>query len=109
MSYSVGIDAAETYPQSFLSSDRNMTNNVDRKAASNPPQTANQLVDMGGVGGTKAASIASAGWDNNVHQNQGNACMGDGSVQQLSSARLREQLHNTGTSQNQFLFPAAAK
>src|ERR1041384_6194469 len=26
LSYSVGFDAAETYPQSFLSSDRNMTN-----------------------------------------------------------------------------------
>jgi prepilin-type N-terminal cleavage/methylation domain-containing protein/prepilin-type processing-associated H-X9-DG protein len=94
LSYSVGIDAAETYPQSFLSSDRNMTNGVDRKTASN---TANQLVDMGGIGGAKQASIATAGWDNNVHQNQGNACMGDGSVQQLSAARLREQLRNSGT------------
>src|SRR4051812_6633892 len=109
LSYSVGTDAAETFPQSFLSSDRNITNNVDRKAASTPPQTANQFVDMGGVGGAKAASIATAGWDNNVHQNQGNACMGDGSVQQLSSARLREQLRNTGTTVNEFLFPAGAK
>jgi prepilin-type N-terminal cleavage/methylation domain-containing protein/prepilin-type processing-associated H-X9-DG protein len=109
ISYSVGIDAAETYPQSFLSSDRNMTNNVDRKQASNPPQTSNQYVDMGGIGGGKQASIATAGWDNNVHQNQGNACMGDGSVQQLSSARVKEQLRNSGTQQNQFLFPAAAK
>jgi prepilin-type processing-associated H-X9-DG protein len=50
-----------------------------------------------------------AGWDNNVHQNQGNAVMGDGSVQQLSSARLRDQLRNSGTSSNNFTFPVAAK
>jgi prepilin-type N-terminal cleavage/methylation domain-containing protein/prepilin-type processing-associated H-X9-DG protein len=82
VSYSVCGDAAETYPQSFLSSDRNMTNNVDRKDLTKAPSNANQYVDMGAVGGPKAASINTAGWDNNVHQNQGNACMGDGSVQQ---------------------------
>src|SRR5688500_3704660 len=32
-SYSIGLDAAETFPQSFLSSDRNMTNNDTRKQA----------------------------------------------------------------------------
>jgi prepilin-type N-terminal cleavage/methylation domain-containing protein/prepilin-type processing-associated H-X9-DG protein len=110
LSYSVGIDAAETFPQSFLSSDRNMTNNVNRKQASNPPLNQNQVVDMGAAPpAASAATINSAGWDNNVHQNQGNACMGDGSVQQLSSARLRDQLRNSGTSANQFVFPAAFK
>ena len=112
VSYSVGTDAAETFPQSFLSTDRNMTNNVDRKDLTKAPSNANQFVDMGGVGGPKAASITQgggAGWDNNVHQNQGNGCMGDGSVQQLSGARLRDQLRNSGTTENKFLFPAAAK
>jgi prepilin-type processing-associated H-X9-DG protein len=110
LSYSVGIDAAETFPQSFLSSDRNMTNNVNRKQASNPPLNQNQSVDMGAAPpAASSANINSAGWDNNVHQNQGNACMGDGSVQQLSSARLRDQLRNSGTSANTFVFPAAAK
>ena len=41
-----------------------------------------------------------AGWDETIHKNQGNACMADGSVQQLSSARLREQLRNTGLTNN---------
>jgi prepilin-type N-terminal cleavage/methylation domain-containing protein/prepilin-type processing-associated H-X9-DG protein len=100
-SYSVGTDAAETFPQSFLSTDRNMTNNVNRKDS----KTA-QAIDMGA---DKSANITTAGWDSGVHQNQGNACMGDGSVQQLSTARLKEQLRNSGTVSNFFNFPGAAK
>jgi prepilin-type N-terminal cleavage/methylation domain-containing protein/prepilin-type processing-associated H-X9-DG protein len=106
-SYSVGLDAAETYPQSFLSTDRNITNLTTRPAAK---LTDNQFADLGAIApNPNSKAIDSAGWDNNVHQNQGNACMGDGSVQQLSNARLREQLKNTGTSSNAFLFPAAFK
>lgn len=108
-SYSIGLDAQETFPQSFLSSDRNMTNNVDRKADPTSGALKSQLVDMGGVGGGKAGSINTAGWDNNVHQNQGNGCMGDGSVQQLSTARLKDQLRNSGTISNNFNFPSNAK
>jgi prepilin-type N-terminal cleavage/methylation domain-containing protein/prepilin-type processing-associated H-X9-DG protein len=107
-SYSIGLDAQETFPQSFLSSDRNMTNNTTRKAVAGTGDLNSQLVDMGATQ-AKKADIDSAGWDNNVHQNQGNACMGDGSVQQLSSARLRSQLINTGTSSNNFSFPSNAK
>jgi prepilin-type N-terminal cleavage/methylation domain-containing protein/prepilin-type processing-associated H-X9-DG protein len=107
-SYSLAWEAQETYPQSFLSTDRNMTNNVDRKAdASGVLKGA--IADMGGIGGTKQASINTAGWDNNVHQSQGNACMGDGSVQQLSSARLKEQLRNTGLPNSWFNFPPSAR
>src|ERR1041384_3750946 len=43
-SYSIGLDAQETYPQSFLSSDRNMTNNVTRQSTK---LAANQVADMG--------------------------------------------------------------
>lgn len=107
LSYSVGTDASETYPQSFLSSDRNMTNNDTRKSTT---LANNAIAEMGAdrdaAGRTRTTT---AGWDNNVHQNQGNACMGDGSVQQLSGARLKEQLRNTGTSSNTFIFPGQAK
>jgi prepilin-type N-terminal cleavage/methylation domain-containing protein len=112
LSYSVSFDAAETYPQSFLSTDRNMTNSLSTPKRDTTAILANNQgpVSMG-TGDTVAnAKIANgAGWDNNVHVNQGNACMGDGSVQQLSSARLRDQLRNTGTAQNTFYFPGAAK
>lgn len=106
LSYTVGLDAAETYPQSFLSSDRNMTNDVQ----TGTKLQANQFVSMGSdANATERTKANKAGWDNNVHQNQGNACMGDGSVQQLSAARLREQLRNSGTSQNTFLVPGSAR
>jgi prepilin-type N-terminal cleavage/methylation domain-containing protein/prepilin-type processing-associated H-X9-DG protein len=104
VSYSVGLDAAETYPQSFLSSDRNMTNDVRTDAGK---------AWYGELGADRDATsrghALKSGWDNNVHQNQGNACMGDGSVQQLSSARLRDQLRTSGTTSNNFNFPASAK
>jgi prepilin-type N-terminal cleavage/methylation domain-containing protein len=81
LSYFISPDASETFPQSFLAGDRNITNEFGRLRP-----------------GLCALSLTNnlAGWDETIHKHQGNASMGDGSVQQLSSARLREQLRNTG-------------
>jgi prepilin-type N-terminal cleavage/methylation domain-containing protein/prepilin-type processing-associated H-X9-DG protein len=106
VSYSVGTDAAETYPQSMLSSDRNMYNPQSSPARTTNDVNKGQFVDMKVAVG---APTAGAGWDQQVHQNQGNVCMGDGSVQQLSTARLRDQLRTTSTVSNSFNFPASAK
>jgi prepilin-type N-terminal cleavage/methylation domain-containing protein len=85
LSYFISPDAAENLPQTFFAGDRNITNQ-------NGPLT-------GGLHSLSTNAIV--GWDQSIHKSQGNACMGDGSVQQLSSARLREQLRNTGqTNQN---------
>ena len=83
LSYFVSADGEETLPQSFLAGDRNLTNRSGRLAP-----------------GLRQLSLQGkrVGWDHTIHTNQGNACMGDGSVQQLSSARLREQFWNTGLS-----------
>ena len=84
LSYFISPDASEGFPQSFLAGDHNITNINGRLRP-----------------GLRALSITNvAGWDETIHKNQGNACMGDGSVQQLSSARLREQLRNTGLPNN---------
>jgi hypothetical protein len=86
ISYFVSPDAAEVYPQSFLVGDRNITNILGRLRP-----------------GLRAISTNyPVGWDDTIHKNQGNACMSDGSVQQLSSARLRDQLRNTGQT-NKFI------
>jgi hypothetical protein len=37
-----------------------------------------------------------------MHQNAGNAALSDGSVQQLTSARLRETLSNSGDISNNY-------
>ena len=84
LSYFVSADASERFPQSLLAGDRNITNENGRLM----PGLRKLSTLAGGV----------AGWDNTIHKGQGNACVGDGSVQQLSVARLREQLRNTGLS-----------
>jgi hypothetical protein len=88
LSYFISPDASATFPNSFLSGDRNITN---RHGKLTP--------------GLHAPSpIATVGWDKTIHKYQGNAAMGDGSVQQLSSARLREQLRNTGQTNKNIKF-----
>lgn len=78
-SYFVGYEADETLPQSMLSGDRNI-----RGAANN--QT------CGAWNGARAGSITvTSEWDDTMHQNAGNICLGDGSVQMLTTAALRKQ------------------
>jgi prepilin-type processing-associated H-X9-DG protein len=52
-----------------------------------------------GSPGTNAASLKNANpiFTNTIHQSQGNVVLGDGSVQQLSSSRLKEQLLNAAS------------
>lgn len=100
VSYFVGFTADETKPQSILSGDRNMTNNA-AGAALRTTINVSQIINLG----TNHTTTLGAGWDKNVHQTQGDVCLGDGSVQQLSSSRLRETLKNTGDDLNQCVFP----
>jgi type II secretory pathway pseudopilin PulG len=81
LSYFVSPDASETYPESTMAGDRNITNKNGRLSS--------KLHDL------STTDVAAVGWDETIHKNQGNACLGDGSVRQLTSARLREQLHTT--------------
>ena len=61
--------------------------------------------------GTNFLATATAPcWTDKMHQKQGNVLLADGSVQQLSSSRLRDQLRNTGdttttTGVNTLMFP----
>ncbi len=95
ISYFVGLDADEIRPQCFLAGDRNI---IDPNAV--PPRTSvavSQIVTLG----TNSAAF----YTNTMHNLQGNVLLGDGSVQQFSSARLREALKNTDDSKNQLAFP----
>lgn len=75
ISYFVGLDANENLPNSILSGDRNIRNGVapDHGILR---MTTNQMVEF-----TKE-----------MHIKQGNIATGDGSVQQVSSARLRSEI-----------------
>jgi len=108
VSYFVGVDAQETQPQMLLSGDRNFTNNADRGT----PITADgKAVANGGlyaILGTNhnpSASGRGAGYSPDTHVKQGNICLGDGSVQQVTSTRLREYLRQSGDTDNGVAIP----
>jgi prepilin-type N-terminal cleavage/methylation domain-containing protein len=97
ISYFIGVDADETRPSMLLTGDRNLT---DGTATFNYGKASLQVI------GTNAAKIKLIAWtDKDVHQAAGNAALGDGSVQNLSSSRLREQLVNSGDNQNRLQIP----
>ncbi len=113
VSYFVGTTANEEQPQSILGGDRNLTNGV----GSNPAQfdggrgntTKGVRVVIAAPAGTPVRTVnTTAGYSGDVHQNAGNLVLGDGSVQQVTSGRAREQLRDAGVatdSTQEFIFP----
>jgi type II secretory pathway pseudopilin PulG len=93
LSYFVSEDASEFLPASFLSGDRNIASS----GVIFPPGRAK----------IPHRYIPKLSWAPILHRTQGNACMGDGSVQQLSGARLRDAWRNQGSTNSvtTFLFP----
>ena len=89
VSYFAGLDAQDTNPQMPLSGDRNLA-----------------------VGGVPARHGLLQVWTNSPmawwgarHGNQGNICLADGSVQQVSSSRLRALFVQSGMATNRFAIP----
>lgn len=96
VSYFIGVDAADTFPQMFLDGDHNMGGN------GNPPTTGylwNLPTASGTAGnfslGTNFVNGQGPGWMDNMHSKQGNVGLADGSVQQLSRSKVQEGLRNT--------------
>lgn len=93
-SFIIGFAAQETFPQMILSGDRNITNGTPAVVTPIP---------NGGFSaklGTNQTTTAGAGFTKDIHQNAGNLALGDGSVQQATSARLKEQLRTSGDTDN---------
>jgi prepilin-type N-terminal cleavage/methylation domain-containing protein len=100
ISYFIGVDASDAYPQMMLAGDRNIYGNAPglttlpatfpNQGYGNGPNTAASL------GTNFGANVVTPCWTANMHQQNGNALITDGSVQQLSSAKLRDQLRNSG-------------
>jgi prepilin-type N-terminal cleavage/methylation domain-containing protein len=86
-SYFLGINATEEQPQSILSGDRNITNTP----AFGYGKVTRVAVEAAGANPTL---IAKVGYTGQIHQNAGNLLLGDGSVQQVSSGRLRDSLRD---------------
>jgi prepilin-type N-terminal cleavage/methylation domain-containing protein len=101
ISYMVGFDAQETFPQMILSGDRNLTNNAPFPSTTIPATfPATGLAVRLGTNHSATLNGPGAGYSKDTHQNSGNICLGDGSVQQVTTARLREQLRTSGDSNN---------
>jgi type II secretory pathway pseudopilin PulG len=88
VSYFVGLDAKETFPQMLLDGDRNITGGTE------PENGILKLVPGQPVRWTEA-----------MHVNQGNFGLADGSVQQLSQSGLKQEIQNTGDSTNRIALP----
>jgi prepilin-type N-terminal cleavage/methylation domain-containing protein len=91
VSYFIAANADETKPQAYLSGDRNITNG------------SRTLNSKGGwyALGTNSANNIPLGWTKDAHVEQGDICMGDGSVQQMSTSRLKQSLRDTDDPGNQ--------
>jgi len=83
VSYFVGLEANDEFPQRFLDGDRNITGESDPE---------NGILKL--VPGQRVS------WTQDIHVNQGNVGLSDGSVQQCSNSRLRDALRNSGDPTN---------
>jgi hypothetical protein len=88
LSYFLGLDADETEPAMLLAGDRNVTNGA--------PLT-NGILTL--------STNRPTGWTTAIHGVNGNVALADGSVMQLSSARLRDTLAASGTNLTRLLVP----
>jgi prepilin-type N-terminal cleavage/methylation domain len=89
VSYFVGVDATQNNPTNILAGDRNLTLN-------------DTPVNPGLVSFTPNFV---AGWTKQIHNKQGNVLFSDGSVQQVTTSRLREMMKQTGMATNRFAIP----
>ena len=100
MSYFVGIDANDNFPQMFLAGDRNIYGQGPNGSATLPATFPNN-----GYGNNMASyamgtnfvnNAVAPCWTDKMHQKNGNVLICDGSVQQWSSSKLRDGLRVTG-------------
>lgn len=114
LSYFVGKDAQESNPQMLLVGDRNIVGQSPGGSVPSPiPGSGYGNVGAVALGTNFVANSQTPAWTEKMHRSQGNVLMTDGSAQQLTSARLRESLRNSGDSStspsspgpNTLLFP----
>ncbi|MBM3879016.1 MAG: prepilin-type N-terminal cleavage/methylation domain-containing protein [Verrucomicrobia bacterium] len=93
VSYFVSMDADETRPQVILTGDRNITNNQAHPGT----QTtySRQVLYRWNQMNSRVGQQRETDWSSSLHQKAGNVTLSDGSVQQVSGSRLREQIENS--------------
>jgi len=89
LSYFVGLEAMETFPQMLLAGDRNLTDRGQPVGPGLFPITTNTVL----------------GWTDAMHREAGNLLLADGSAQQASSRRIQEQAQGQGAATNWLAMP----
>ena len=93
-SYFVGVDANTVNPNMLLTGDHNLGDGAT------PPTTVNIYGESSrwfvALGTNSTWGSQSPGWADNQHAKQGNVAFADGSVQNLTTTRLREAMNKTG-------------
>ncbi|MCD8534245.1 MAG: prepilin-type N-terminal cleavage/methylation domain-containing protein [Verrucomicrobia bacterium] len=116
ISFFVGVEGDETKPGMFLSGDRNIegtptfngtvAGRISRKfvfGTSNFGDMGNAFKRISVPAGTIDAEMS---WtQNDIHQAAGNVALADGSVQQVTTSRLREAILNSGDDYNRVSMP----
>jgi len=114
LSYFLGKDATDTQPQMLLAGDRNIYGSALITVYPTGGPVPNNGYGDGpdqalAMGSNFVGLVTAPAWTSKMHQQNGNVALADGSVQQLSSARLRDQLQNSGDTSipgpNEMLFP----
>ncbi len=92
-SYVAGSQASDVYPQLILLMDRNVGDAASGTGV--PPTTLYTGAKNLNYEVTSSANKANFGWSDIMHLRQGNIGLADGSVQQVSIAKLRNAVTNT--------------
>lgn len=101
ISYALGKDCNDNNPQMILTVDRNIFGSQANRVY--PPAGVTQNSGYGNgpntalaMGTNFVAADTAPAFTDKIHQKQGNVGLSDGSVQQLTSPRFRDQLRNSG-------------
>jgi prepilin-type N-terminal cleavage/methylation domain-containing protein/prepilin-type processing-associated H-X9-DG protein len=95
VSYFIGVDAQETYPQMMLTGDHNLggVGNPPTSQYLTAPSSGTPFVSLG----TNWGAVANGpGFLDTMHSKQGNVGLADGSVQGFTRSRLQDALRGSG-------------
>jgi prepilin-type processing-associated H-X9-DG protein len=99
-SYFVHLDSDSSTPQMLLLGDDNLL--IGGKATIDGVAIKGIPVKSGVLSLWTNTPVA---WSDERHKKKGNIGLADGSVQEFTSSRLAEALHNTGVATNRLAFP----
>lgn len=95
LSFFVGKDAVDNYPQMLLAGDRNIVGQGGNLPSPIPGSGFGNVGALA-LGTNFTATAQTPAWTDKIHHGQGNVLLTDGSAQQVSSSRLRDLLRSTG-------------